>query len=75
MRGSAAPRHALSMSEARVVDRVIATDAAALLEQISERHGPVLVHRSGRCDSSSPMDYPRGAVRGVEARAAYPRRR
>ena len=51
--------------EARVVHRVIATDAAtALLGQIIERHGPVLIHQSGGCcDGSSPMVYPRGEFR------------
>ncbi len=51
--------------EGRVVRRVIATDAAtALLGQIIERHGPVLIHQSGGCcDGSSPMVYPRGEFR------------
>jgi len=51
--------------EGRVVRRVIVTDAAtALLGQIIERHGPVLIHQSGGCcDGSSPMVYPRGEFR------------
>jgi len=51
--------------EGRVVRRVIATDAAtALLGQIIERHGPVLIHQSGGCcDGSSPMVYPRDEFR------------
>ena len=51
--------------DGRVVRRVIATDAAtALLGQIIERHGPVLIHQSGGCcDGSSPMVYPRGEFR------------
>jgi acetyl-CoA synthetase len=58
MTSSAAP-------EGCVVRRVIATDAAtALLGQIIERHGPVLIHQSGGCcDGSSPMVYPRGEFR------------
>ena len=53
--------------DGRVVRRVIATDAAtALLGQIIERHGPVLIHQSGGCcDGSSPMVYPRGEFRLV----------
>ena len=51
--------------EFSVVHRVIATDAAtALLGQIIERHGPVLIHQSGGCcDGSSPMVYPRSEFR------------
>src|ERR1700759_2687446 len=53
---------------------VITSDAAALLGQLQERHGPVMFHQSGGCcDGSSPMCYPqgdflvgdRGVLRGV----------
>lgn len=42
--------------------RVVITAAAAtLLEQLIERHGPVMFHQSGGCcDGSSPMCYPDG---------------
>tara|TARA_B100001179_G_scaffold228044_1_gene211514 strand:- start:785 stop:3025 length:2241 start_codon:yes stop_codon:yes gene_type:complete len=45
--------------------RVTATDSArALLGEIAERHGPVLIHQSGGCcDGSSPMIYPRSDFR------------
>ena len=45
--------------------RVTATDSArALLGEIAERHGPVLIHQSGGCcDGSSPMIYPRDEFR------------
>lgn len=45
-----------------MVDRVVITAAAAtLLEQLIERHGPVMFHQSGGCcDGSSPMCYPDG---------------
>ena len=48
------------MGRAALVRRVIATEAgAALLAEIVDRHGPVLVHQSGGCcDGSSPMVYP-----------------
>ncbi len=40
---------------------VITADAAALLEQLQQRHGPVMFHQSGGCcDGSSPMCYPDG---------------
>jgi uncharacterized protein len=40
---------------------VITSDAATLLEQLVERHGPVMFHQSGGCcDGSSPMCYPDG---------------
>ncbi len=43
-------------------DRVAATPAAlALIQVITDEHGPVLFHQSGGCrDGSSPMCYPRG---------------
>jgi uncharacterized protein (DUF779 family) len=42
--------------------RVVITAAAAeLLEQLIDRHGPVMFHQSGGCcDGSSPMCYPDG---------------
>ena len=45
-----------------MVSRVAITDAAAqLLEQLKDRHGPVIFHQSGGCcDGSSPMCYPDG---------------
>ena len=54
-----------AVPEGRVIRRVIATDAAtALLGQIIERHGLVLIHQSGGCcDGSSPMVYPRDEFR------------
>jgi len=53
------------MGRAALVRRVIATEAgAALLAEIVDRHGPVLVHQSGGCcDGSSPMIYPRAEFR------------
>ena len=40
---------------------VITSDAAALLGQLAERHGPLMFHQSGGCcDGSSPMCYPDG---------------
>lgn len=45
-----------------MVSRVVITaDAAKLLGQLAERHGPVMFHQSGGCcDGSSPMCYPDG---------------
>jgi len=45
-----------------MVARVLITaEAAALLAQLAERHGPVMFHQSGGCcDGSSPMCYPVG---------------
>lgn len=42
--------------------RVLATDATLeLIEQLKEKHGPLLFHQSGGCcDGSSPMCYPDG---------------
>jgi uncharacterized protein (DUF779 family) len=44
------------------LERVAITPrAAALLEQLEARHGPLMFHQSGGCcDGSSPMCYPRG---------------
>lgn len=40
---------------------LITSDAAALLDRLQERHGPVMFHQSGGCcDGSSPMCYPLG---------------
>lgn len=43
-------------------EAVTATPAAlALIEELVERHGPVLFHQSGGCcDGSSPMCFPQG---------------
>ncbi|MFC6014053.1 DUF779 domain-containing protein [Nocardia lasii] len=48
-----------------MIRRVDLTDpAAALLAELTERHGPVMFHQSGGCcDGSSPMCYPRGEFR------------
>ena len=44
------------------IPRVVVTaDAAALLDQLREQHGPLMFHQSGGCcDGSSPMCYPDG---------------
>jgi uncharacterized protein len=40
---------------------LITSDAAKLLGQLTEQHGPVMFHQSGGCcDGSSPMCYPVG---------------
>jgi uncharacterized protein len=40
---------------------VITSDAAKLLGELADRHGPVMFHQSGGCcDGSSPMCYPDG---------------
>jgi uncharacterized protein (DUF779 family) len=40
---------------------LITADAAKLLGQLADRHGPVMFHQSGGCcDGSSPMCYPAG---------------
>nr|WP_239585716.1 DUF779 domain-containing protein [Lysinibacillus composti] len=46
----------------QVVERVVATDAAlTLIQQLKDKHGPVMFHQSGGCcDGSSPMCYPEG---------------
>ncbi|MFD8099377.1 DUF779 domain-containing protein [Nocardia fluminea] len=48
-----------------MVQRVDLTEqAAALLRDLTGRHGPVMFHQSGGCcDGSSPMCYPRGEFR------------
>lgn len=47
------------------VERVAVTDeAAALLRELRETHGPLMFHQSGGCcDGSSPMCYPDGEFR------------
>jgi uncharacterized protein (DUF779 family) len=42
--------------------QVVCTAAAtALIEKLSQKHGPLMFHQSGGCcDGSSPMCYPRG---------------
>jgi uncharacterized protein (DUF779 family) len=49
-----------SVSEAPA--QVVSTaEAAALMEKLAQRHGPLMFHQSGGCcDGSSPMCYPRG---------------
>lgn len=40
---------------------LVSHDAAELLVELMERHGPVMFHQSGGCcDGSSPMCYPQG---------------
>ncbi len=48
-----------------MVDRVVVTpEAAAVIERLRARHGPVMFHQSGGCcDGSSPMCYPAGEFR------------
>ncbi|MED4128421.1 DUF779 domain-containing protein [Shouchella miscanthi] len=45
-----------------MVEKVTATETAiAFLEQLKEKHGPLMFHQSGGCcDGSSPMCYPEG---------------
>jgi uncharacterized protein len=45
-----------------MIPRVVVTaDAAKLLEQLRDQHGPLMFHQSGGCcDGSSPMCYPDG---------------
>lgn len=47
------------------IERVAITPAAAaLIEQLRQRHGPLLFHQSGGCcDGSSPMCYQQGDFR------------
>ncbi|QGH36811.1 DUF779 domain-containing protein [Gracilibacillus salitolerans] len=46
-------------------EKVLATDEAVeLMDQLKEKHGPLMFHQSGGCcDGSSPMCYPRGEFR------------
>ena len=50
------------MSELSATSRVAVSDeAAALLRELTERHGPLMFHQSGGCcDGSAPMCYPDG---------------
>ena len=45
-----------------MVERVLATPGALeLIEQLKQKHGPLMFHQSGGCcDGSSPMCYPDG---------------
>ncbi|REB07960.1 DUF779 domain-containing protein [Sporosarcina sp. BI001-red] len=45
-----------------MTERVIATEATlALINQLEQKHGPLMFHQSGGCcDGSSPMCYPEG---------------
>lgn len=45
---------------AALPDRVLATDATvALINELRQRHGPLMFHQSGGCcDGSAPMCYP-----------------
>ncbi|MES0834516.1 MULTISPECIES: DUF779 domain-containing protein [Nocardiopsidaceae] len=47
------------------VERVAVTEeAAALLRELRDEHGPLMFHQSGGCcDGSSPMCYPAGEFR------------
>ena len=51
--------------EAKVVERILATEAAlALIERLQKKHGPLMFHQSGGCcDGSAPMCYPLGEFR------------
>ena len=51
--------------DAGAARRIAITDAAAaLLDELVARHGPVMCHQSGGCcDGSSPICYPRGEFR------------
>jgi uncharacterized protein (DUF779 family) len=51
-------------AEARLVPRVVCTEAAArLIARLRSRYGPVLFHQSGGCcDGSAPMCYPVGEL-------------
>jgi uncharacterized protein (DUF779 family) len=48
-----------------MVERVLATpQALALIEQLKQKHGPLMFHQSGGCcDGSAPMCYPKGEFR------------
>jgi uncharacterized protein (DUF779 family) len=50
------------MADTDTYQRVAVTDAAAaLLRQLTLRHGPLMFHQSGGCcDGSAPMCYPVG---------------
>jgi uncharacterized protein (DUF779 family) len=48
-----------------MVERVLATPRALeLIEQLKQKHGPLMFHQSGGCcDGSAPMCYPAGEFR------------
>jgi uncharacterized protein (DUF779 family) len=48
--------------QAKTPEQVIATPkAAALMQRLAAKHGPLMFHQSGGCcDGSSPMCYPNG---------------
>src|ERR1700686_3582792 len=48
--------------QTKTPEQVIATPkAAALMQRLSAKHGPLMFHQSGGCcDGSSPMCYPKG---------------
>ena len=50
------------MGGSQLVDRVLITDtAAAMVEKLKARHGPLMFHQSGGCcDGSAPMCFPDG---------------
>ena len=50
------------MTSTQIYSRVAVTDAAAaLLRQLTGRHGPLMFHQSGGCcDGSAPMCFPVG---------------
>ncbi|MCF2532769.1 DUF779 domain-containing protein [Yinghuangia soli] len=52
-----------------MVEKVAITPAAAaLLGELTDKHGPLMFHQSGGCcDGSSPMCYPRGEFRLSDA--------
>ena len=57
------------MLNSKNIPRVIATEAAArLIEELRERHGPLMFHQSGGCcDGSSPMCFEAGDFRTGES--------
>jgi uncharacterized protein (DUF779 family) len=50
------------METTQAPEQVVATPkAAALMQRLSAKHGPLMFHQSGGCcDGSSPMCYPQG---------------
>ena len=50
------------MERTQAPEQVVATPkAAALMQRLWAKHGPLMFHQSGGCcDGSSPMCYPRG---------------
>ena len=53
------------MNSEALPQQVLVTDAAAaLIDRLRAKHGPVMFHQSGGCcDGSSPMCYPDGEFR------------